>query len=185
MGNRTAAPGGMARVAWVGALALAACGPSPPGPPDTYDAVVTIQAAQDAFPMGTVKVHGDVVAPSVTGPSVADFGAVAAGPEAFLGVRLFIASLSPIDVYPPSDLPAPFALAANQPRPSSSTMSDWTLMVRPSPPGDYTAEATWMVRPAGRLMLQPGCTVTKTITVHAHLVAADGGADGGPDAAAF
>jgi hypothetical protein len=153
----------------------------PPGakPGDTYDAVATIESKQRAFPTGTVKVHGEVVAPKVTAPTRVEFGDVPASVPTFLPVHIVNKSPALVVISPDSiDVP-PFGLTLGSRSPDGNS-TIWDVEILQAPPGDYTETVTFTGEPAGKLTdFPPACVWTQTITIHAHLV---GDADGGPDA---
>jgi hypothetical protein len=156
--------------------------PADSKPGDSYDAVATISAWKDAFPTGTVRVHAEVVAPHVSFPSSIDFGDVPAGRLAARSVRFFIDSPSAVSFTSSFSTPTPFSLGApSHAGANFDTTVDWVFQLQPSPPGDYTVEATWTVSPAFESTLPSECLATSAITLHAHVVDPDGGADGGAD----
>jgi hypothetical protein len=150
-------------------------------PGDSYDAVVTITAANDAFPTGQVKVHGEVVAPKAFLPSIVDFGDVPANTPDVRIVHFLSASPSPLTYVPTLDATTPFSVPYGMPRAPNLTTTDWLITFAPSPPGDYTVGSTWTVAPAEPAPpgheLAPGCILTQAITLHAHVVDPDGGTD--------
>ncbi|HVU51211.1 MAG TPA: hypothetical protein VHL80_11020 [Polyangia bacterium] len=150
-------------------------------PGDTYEAVATITAEDDAFPTTEVALHGEVVAPNVTAPSSVDFGDVPAGTSQRRTLRFDNASPSPVALLPSSGQLAPFTLIdgiVTSPSPTPN-VSEWTVSLDGAAPGDYTAAVLWTATPSPVLTFPAGCLWTQTITLHAHVVAV---ADAGPDA---
>jgi len=148
-------------------------------PGDTYDAVATIESNQRAFPTGTVKVHGEVVAPKVTAPSSLDFGEVPASVPTVLPLRVVNKSPAPVVISPEATYASPFGLTLHS-RSTDGNTTIWDVKVFQTPPGDYTETVTFTGEPAGKLVdFPPGCVWTQTITLHAHVFA---DTDGGPDA---
>jgi hypothetical protein len=150
-------------------------------PGKTYDAVATIRATGDAFPPGTVKIHSEVVTPSVTVASTLDFGDVPAWTHASLPLRFVDEDTSPV-VYTPDFGPAsPFEAGAITPKtPGMSPVTTVLIDLMPSPPGDYSVDSTWTVWPTPNLGFTDACDSKKTITLRAHVFDPDGGAEDCP-----
>jgi hypothetical protein len=154
-------------------------------PPDalpgaTYDAVATIRAEGDAFPPGTVKLHGEVVAPSVTVAPTLDFGDVPAGKTVVQPIHFIENDTNPVFYNPDFVQGGPFITSTSQR--TTDTTTDWFIELMASPPGDYSLDTTWTASPLPNLGFQDACFTKKMVTLRAHVVGVDGGADG-PDGA--
>jgi hypothetical protein len=154
-------------------------------PGDGFDAVVTVRADHDAFPTGTVKVHGQVERPVVTAtPQMIDFGDVSADAAKTMTLSFRNESGAPIDVVPPTPDPRlPFDLRALMMpmdiAPGGVTQFD--VEVNAFPPGDYSTTFVWATTSLVSTMLPDGCTGIVMTAVHAHIVPPDGGVDGATD----
>jgi hypothetical protein len=154
-------------------------------PPDalpgaTFDAVATIKARDGSFPTGTVKVHGEVVTPRATVAPTLDFGDVPAWTSPTQTIRFINDTTAPVLIIPDFVSRAPFTAAASGSPDMMTSTTLWFMALQPSPPGDYTVDTSWTVAPAPNLGLSDVCVSKKTVTLHAHVVAVDGGADGPP-----
>jgi hypothetical protein len=154
-------------------------------PGDTYEAVATISANNGTFPTTKVAVHGQVVAPNVTAPSVVDFGEVPAWQPQTRTLRFNNASPSPVAIVP-SAVPTatdlgPFTMssAVMSSRPPPSNVIEWTISLNSPAPGDYDIPTVWTATPSPALIFPPACLWTQTIDLRAHVV---GDPDGGPPA---
>jgi hypothetical protein len=151
-------------------------------PGDTFDAVVTVSADQDAFPTTTVKVHGEVVAPVVVSDkSMVDFGDVETATLVTQELTFRVDTIGLRVQAPPADYP--FTIQETQP--PMSTLATYAIRVLAGPRGDYTMPAVWTVGADPMVGLPEACVWRKTIPIHARIVVRedqDGGVDAGPDA---
>ena len=148
-------------------------------PGDTYDAVATISADHGTFPTTKVALHGEVVAPNVTAPSLVDFGDVPAWQPQTRTLRFNNASPSPVAIAPAAGDLGPFSMsnAVVKAPPPPQNVTEWTLSLDSPPPGDYDVPIVWTATPSPALTFPPACLWTQTIRLRAHVV---GDPDGGP-----
>jgi hypothetical protein len=159
-------------------------------PGDSFDAVVTVRADNDAFAPGTVKVHADVVAVDVTVDQTSvDFGEVLAGIGANKAVTFQNHSSGPVLIQPPP-ADGPFLYGAPVPLAPGQSLA-FSFIATATVPGDYSSTGTWTAMAVGlgdAGTIPQGCTRTFDVAVHARIVyspdapdagAGDGGA--GPD----
>jgi hypothetical protein len=162
-------------------------------PGDAFDAVVTVHASHDAFPAGTVKVHGEVVTPVVTAVNpVIDFGGVPVGTSQGQELVFNSEMSSPVTlVLPTLDANSQFDLGHSNLEVVLGKSTKVVVSIHSRTLGDVSATAVWVVTPVLNTTLPTGCTSTVTTTLHAHVVpwgatssdAGDAGADGPADAA--
>jgi hypothetical protein len=175
-----------------------------------FDAIATVHADDGSFADGTVKLHGEVVAPVVTvDKTTVDFGNVGPGDKVTIPLH-FTEDNGATTVRPdskpdagttrvfPSYAYGPFVITLGGVRPSI-----WNVTFMTDVPGDYSATVGWRAGPPGApcqgagdascLATPSPCDWTTTITLHARVVvdggadadtadASDGGADLAPDA---
>jgi hypothetical protein len=147
-------------------------------PGDTYEAVATISADHGTFPTTKVALHGEVVAPNVTAPSLVDFGEVPAWQPQTRTLEFNNASPSPVGISPAAGDFAPFTLSFAATRAAHpQNVTSWTISLDAAAPGDYDIPVLWTATPSPALIFPPACLWTQTITLHAHVV---GDPDGGP-----
>jgi hypothetical protein len=151
-------------------------------PGDRFEAVATITADGDAFPTTNVALHGEVVAPNVSAPSVLDFGDVPFGAAEGRMLRFINASPSPVALFPNDRFFPPFTLATAAVPTPSTTVTTWTVTLADAAPGDYSIPTTWTATPSPTLTFPQPCLWTQTITLRVHVLdAPDGGTDAGRD----
>jgi hypothetical protein len=153
-------------------------------PGDAFHAVVTIVADDDAFPTGTVKVHGVVVAPSITADkTVVDFGDLAYGVEARQTITF--RSDQTLNITPPPEHLFPFEIVR---APSAAGGSTWTISVS-AIDGDYAVDTTWSQRASNDPSIPVACNWSMKVPFRVHVLPFDAGAtppdpgDGGADRA--
>jgi hypothetical protein len=145
-------------------------------PGDTFDAVVTVSSNDGSFAPGAVKVHGVVAAPDFTlTPSDLDFGQVAPDQSASRGVTVIDDSVGPATIVPLAIEGG--GAAFGFPMVMRRSARRWTAQVRfaANTPGTYSATWTWQAGASA----PAGCLTKKTVTLHATVVGAYGGADDG------
>jgi hypothetical protein len=152
-------------------------------PGDTFDAVVTISAANGEFPSGTVKVHGVVVTPRfVADPQLVDFGVVEY-PSSMPRVKgVTLRNDSGVVLFtrpPPVDAAFLYAPAAGvlEIRPGTQLIETVTLTA--TFPGTYTAAPTWSAAGVSTFDVPAACLGQVTAQMRAIVVVAseDGGTD--------
>jgi hypothetical protein len=145
---------------------------------DTFDAVVTISADDHSFPTGTVNVHAEVGAPSVTvdRPAV-DFGDVPVGEVQPLEMLVFSnrSSETVVVASPPPDPPFDYVRPDIAIAPGATEIRYLTVLNKT--PGDFASVSVWQTRPQSILELPAGCGVTLSVPVHARVVTPDASAD--------
>jgi hypothetical protein len=144
-------------------------------PGDSFDAVVTITAGDDVFPAGAVNVHAEVVQPTVTvDRSTIDFGDVSLDghPSEMLVFRNETAA--PIVVVAPASAP-PFVYDQDRTSIPSGAASARRVGVFGDTPGDVTTVSVWTTTAGPDTELPEGCTGSISVSVHARLIAPDGG----------
>ncbi|HVU49749.1 MAG TPA: hypothetical protein VHL80_03625 [Polyangia bacterium] len=155
--------------------------PPTAGPGATFDAVATVRSDDGSFASGQVNLHAEAVAPEYTlDRTSVDFGDVFPDQEAVEVVEAtseFTAAVaSPVSLSSDHfqfDTPAHPTLRLDHLTTSPVTFSAHD-------PGDYTATWTWMAGEGSK----PACTTTKTVALHARVVAPDAGAGDAGDAGA-
>ncbi|HVU51212.1 MAG TPA: hypothetical protein VHL80_11025 [Polyangia bacterium] len=151
----------------------------PPGavPGDAFDTTATIHADDGSFADGRVSVHADVTAPSfdLDPPSI-DFGDVLPNRGASRTLRILDHEAVPVSVSPSAPTDPSFGYGPDVGAPGMMTGLLWSMSFVGQEVGDHTATVTWTAEPGA----VPACQTTKTMTLHARVVAPDGGAqDGG------
>jgi hypothetical protein len=154
-------------------------------PGATFNAVVTIGSGDGAFPPGTVKVHGEVVAPSVTvDKTVLDFGDLAYGVEATRTLTFSDTEDPLLNINAPMNNTFPFDIVPAMG--GTDHTSTWIVSVSNSE-GDYAVDTVWTDGFDTR-ELPPGCGWSQTIPLRVHVLpfdagtSNDAGADRSPDA---
>jgi hypothetical protein len=156
-------------------------------PGSTFDAIATVHADDGSFADGTVRLHGEVVAPVVTldkfvSPSITvnetsiDFGALTQGFGQLTVDPTFRIKNGAGVVILPDSFGGPFfsltAAAQNQ----GSSVQTWAVTFLVDSPGDYSDSVVWTATPNGSSPLLTACNWTTTMMLHARVVG-DGGAD--------
>jgi hypothetical protein len=150
-------------------------------PGQTFDGVVTVHAADGSFPDGRVKVHAEIVKPTVTvSPEVLDFGDVPLGSRVMRELSLVtpFADLSLLL----TNLPNPdfaFTMLGAPVKNRTPQIQTWEVSFTADTPGDHVHQITWTATPADVVPPVPECSSTGTITLRAHVLAADAAAPGG------
>jgi hypothetical protein len=153
--------------------------PSSALPGDTFDAVVTVHADDGSFADGTVNVHAEIVAPSVTvDRTTVDLGDVLAGVPA----KQTITFLSPpeANVLPSTHLDAPFNIEQGPFMKSQLHITTYVIDFESPVPGDFSASLGFTTVLTSTTAAAPACNWTTTIPLHAR-VPGDGGADASVD----
>jgi hypothetical protein len=146
-------------------------------PGDQFDAVVTINADGNAFAPGTVMVHGEVAAPSVTvDKTVIDFGDLAYGVEATQTITFQDTTDSITNIMPAAGNVFPFHIDRGVPTRTGST---WTISVSYTD-GDYAVDSVWTDSISNEA-LPAACNWSQTIPLRAHVLPFDAGAGVGPN----
>jgi hypothetical protein len=149
-------------------------------PGDSFDAVVTISAEGDAFPSGTVNVHGEIVRPTVTlDPRVVEFGDVPFGTHPSATVVFRNMTTVTLLIIPPPDAP-PFVFDRGAVGVLPGSIASRIVSVGAISEGNHAADAIWSLMPRPDLDLPPSCAGTASVSLHALVLAP---ADGGTDAA--
>jgi len=158
-------------------LATAVLGlPDTVGPGATFDAVATVSAEDGSFPTGQVNLHAEVVSPTFTLDRTSiDFGDVLPD-QSVSAAATAISEFAQAPAAPASISSGFFHFDPTK----GGSIAIAKVRFAAHAPGDYTATWVWT---AG-LFLAPGCTTTKTIALHARVIAPDGGAIDGGDASA-
>lgn len=156
-------------------------------PGQTFDAIVTVRADDGSFPDGQVRVHAEIVVPSVVvSAKTIDFGEVPLGATAMHTLSLIAPSPS-VSLTLGNFVNSDFAIdwTPTVAMKANPDLQIWTVSFTASTPGDHVREITWNAGPivTGDI---PECNATGTVTVRAHVHAPDGGAgdeaaDGGVD----
>jgi hypothetical protein len=147
-------------------------------PGDTFDTVVTVTAADGSFAPGTVKVHAEVVVPSVTvDKSSIDFGDVLAG-ATVQDTLLFRLEQTGVSLTPPAD-ESPFAFAIDGIGARVPNSMPWRIIAVAAAPGDYDFASEWSAAEVMTAWPVPAsCRWRTTIPLHMHVVGPDAGVDG-------
>jgi len=145
-------------------------------PGDGFDAVVTISAAHDAFPTGTVKVHGEVGAPVVTVDHKAiDFGDVVIDSQPTAKLEFRNESQSPLTLLAPTnDARLPFLFGSSVLLPGSGAV-EVSVGLRADTLGDSSTTAVWTATTLPNDDLPPGCATMISTPLHVRVVPPDGG----------
>jgi hypothetical protein len=144
-------------------------------PGSTFDAIATVHSEDGSFADGTVKLHGEIVAPDVSvSETNVDFGDVAPG-DALLSVALdFGFEGGSLALVPDSYSNPPFSF---MPLGSDSNTSFWDVILQTSAPGDFSATVGWRAVPSSLPTTTTGpCVWMAAISLHAR-VGGDGSAD--------
>jgi len=151
--------------------------PNTSGPGTTFDAVATVRSDDGSFPTGKVNIHAQVVAPQFTlSQTSVDFGDVL--PDQMVVAEVTANSAFPQAVATPTSVTSVafrFTQSVKE-FPGSNAPGTAQLTFAAHDVGDYTATWLWT---AG-VETPAGCATTKTVALHARVVAPDAGAgDGG------
>jgi hypothetical protein len=145
---------------------------------DAFDAVVTITAAGEAFPRGTVKVHGEIVPPTIiVAPHVVDFGDVPVGTKPSATIVFHNPTSVTLLIIPPPDAP-PFTYDRLAVGVTPGSIASRDVVLDALAEGDDSTVATWTLMPRPDLDLPVSCAGTASVSAHAHVVASpDAGGD--------
>jgi hypothetical protein len=176
-------------------------------PGSTFDAVSTVRSDDGSFAAGTVKLHGEVVAPVIRiEPTRIEFGDVAAGGHPTIPLRLTPENgenVIPMPDSPPDAKGVSAGLAAYSYGPfvvtpmavqmgvNGITANDfvWNVTLMTDVPGDYSQTIAWRAVPTRTFVTNepganppppqdvPACDWTTTITLHGRVAVGAGGAD--------
>jgi hypothetical protein len=144
------------------------------GPGATFDAVATVSSDDGSFATGQVNVHVETVAPQFTlAPTSVDFGDVL--PDQQVSAIVVATSEFTEAVAQPTTILTMGAFhytvdAGISPRSNGQVTFAW------HDPGDYTDTWTWTASPSPDGGAPDGCVTTKTVALHARVVAPDAGA---------
>jgi hypothetical protein len=143
-----------------------------PAPGTTYDAVATVRSDDGSFPTGQVKIHAEAVSPLYTFDRTSvDFGDVAPDQTVF---ALVTATSEFTDALAfPISVTSPFFNGNAVGQVSNRTNAEVSFAAHE--PGDYTAAWLWTAGDDAT----PGCMTSKTVALHARVVAPDAGASDG------
>jgi hypothetical protein len=145
-------------------------------PGDRYDAIVSVRADADAFPPGTVNLHGEVVAPVVTVDQISiDFGDIPLGGPATRTLTFRNESPSPVLLFAAAN-EGPFVFSEPSAPLKQGQQVGLTVVAAALTLGDYTTEASWRSSATVNTQLPPACLGSTKVTVHVRIVAVQGGA---------